>query len=144
MIITVYPHAILSPEEVLCVTEVCMQHCHVCAVVHFAFRALVTGLSSHNTHRLYDRVKHHSACLGAIEANALMQVVLWQATSTCPSLKASDNSALDMHLHSVPHTCLPAPLQVTPCNHWAHPECMRRWLAIKLECPMCRQPVPPI
>lgn len=32
---------------------------------------------------------------------------------------------------------------VTPCNHFFHPECLNRWMDVKMECPTCRQPLPP-
>lgn len=31
---------------------------------------------------------------------------------------------------------------VTPCDHFFHPECLERWMEIKLECPYCRTPLP--
>ena len=32
----------------------------------------------------------------------------------------------------------------TPCNHLFHPECLRHWMDVKLECPSCRLQLPPI
>lgn len=32
---------------------------------------------------------------------------------------------------------------VTPCNHFFHSQCLEQWLNVKLECAVCRQPVPP-
>ena len=32
---------------------------------------------------------------------------------------------------------------VTPCGHFFHPGCLQRWMDIKMECPTCRQPLPP-
>ena len=32
----------------------------------------------------------------------------------------------------------------TPCNHIFHPECLRHWIDVKLECPSCRLVLPPI
>lgn len=33
--------------------------------------------------------------------------------------------------------------QVPPCHHIAHTECLESWAAIKMECPLCRRPLPP-
>ena len=33
---------------------------------------------------------------------------------------------------------------VTPCGHFFHEACLRRWMDIKMECPTCRQPLPEI
>ena len=33
---------------------------------------------------------------------------------------------------------------VTPCGHFFHPGCLQRWMDIKLECPTCRQQLPPL
>lgn len=32
---------------------------------------------------------------------------------------------------------------VTPCNHFFHASCLERWLEVRLECALCRSPVPP-
>ena len=32
---------------------------------------------------------------------------------------------------------------VPPCHHLAHTTCLESWAAIKLECPLCRRPLPP-
>lgn len=32
---------------------------------------------------------------------------------------------------------------VTPCNHFFHAGCLERWLEVRLECALCRSPVPP-
>ena len=32
----------------------------------------------------------------------------------------------------------------TPCNHYFHKECLIRWIDVKLECPTCRMPLPPM
>ncbi|KAJ1799729.1 hypothetical protein LPJ56_006578, partial [Coemansia sp. RSA 2599] len=37
-----------------------------------------------------------------------------------------------------------APYMVTPCHHVYHTECLTRWMEMKLECPVCRAPLPPI
>ncbi len=31
---------------------------------------------------------------------------------------------------------------VAPCNHCYHSDCLERWMEIKLECPVCRAPLP--
>jgi transmembrane E3 ubiquitin-protein ligase len=31
---------------------------------------------------------------------------------------------------------------ISPCDHLFHRECLGRWMDIKLECPVCRQPLP--
>ena len=33
---------------------------------------------------------------------------------------------------------------VTPCNHIFHTECLENWMSYKLQCPVCRTPLPPI
>jgi hypothetical protein len=33
---------------------------------------------------------------------------------------------------------------VTPCNHLYHAPCLEQWMDIKLECPTCRAPLPPL
>lgn len=37
----------------------------------------------------------------------------------------------------------PTKRMVTPCGHFFHPECLERWLKVKMECPTCRRPLPP-
>eukprot|EP01137_Pigoraptor_chileana_P012653 Opistho-2@65261 len=32
---------------------------------------------------------------------------------------------------------------VTPCRHAFHRQCLEKWMLIKMECPSCRQPLPP-
>ncbi|KAJ2848173.1 hypothetical protein IWW36_003462 [Coemansia brasiliensis] len=39
----------------------------------------------------------------------------------------------------------PAPEHaVTPCHHIFHNQCLMQWMEIKLECPICRAPLPPV
>eukprot|EP00249_Psilotum_nudum_P012594 c23873_g1_i2 orf=1426-3240(-) len=33
---------------------------------------------------------------------------------------------------------------VTPCDHVFHAGCLQRWMDIKMECPTCRRPLPPL
>lgn len=33
---------------------------------------------------------------------------------------------------------------VTPCHHVFHTECMERWMRSRLQCPICRNPLPPL
>ncbi|ANB14097.1 ubiquitin-protein ligase TUL1 [Sugiyamaella lignohabitans] len=33
---------------------------------------------------------------------------------------------------------------VTPCRHIFHTECMEQWMRTRLQCPVCRNPLPPI
>eukprot|EP00475_Leptophrys_vorax_P007491 TRINITY_DN14740_c0_g1_i2.p1 TRINITY_DN14740_c0_g1~~TRINITY_DN14740_c0_g1_i2.p1 ORF type:complete len:539 (+),score=14.62 TRINITY_DN14740_c0_g1_i2:89-1618(+) len=33
---------------------------------------------------------------------------------------------------------------VTPCDHVFHSGCLQRWMDIKMECPTCRRPLPPV
>eukprot|EP00252_Welwitschia_mirabilis_P010130 TRINITY_DN23267_c0_g1_i3.p1 TRINITY_DN23267_c0_g1~~TRINITY_DN23267_c0_g1_i3.p1 ORF type:complete len:432 (+),score=75.22 TRINITY_DN23267_c0_g1_i3:174-1298(+) len=33
---------------------------------------------------------------------------------------------------------------VTPCDHYFHAGCLQRWMDIKMECPTCRRPLPPV
>ncbi|AFZ80911.1 hypothetical protein BEWA_003190 [Theileria equi strain WA] len=33
---------------------------------------------------------------------------------------------------------------LTPCDHLFHANCLREWTSIKLECPNCRRPLPPV
>jgi RING-finger-containing ubiquitin ligase len=32
----------------------------------------------------------------------------------------------------------------TPCKHKFHESCLKSWMDIKLECPFCRQKLPPL
>lgn len=34
-------------------------------------------------------------------------------------------------------------VQVPPCHHIAHTSCLETWAAQKMECPLCRRPLPP-
>ena len=38
----------------------------------------------------------------------------------------------------------PMTRMVTPCNHFFHPQCLQRWMDVKMECPTCRQILPPL
>ena len=31
----------------------------------------------------------------------------------------------------------------TPCNHYFHESCLKEWMNHKMECPTCRQQLPP-
>ena len=31
---------------------------------------------------------------------------------------------------------------IAPCNHVFHKECLIQWMEVKMECPICRQPLP--
>lgn len=33
---------------------------------------------------------------------------------------------------------------VTPCNHIFHTQCLENWMSYKLQCPVCRSPLPPL
>lgn len=33
---------------------------------------------------------------------------------------------------------------LTPCHHLMHTDCLERWMNIRLECPVCRAPLPPL
>jgi len=33
---------------------------------------------------------------------------------------------------------------VTPCDHFFHPQCLQRWMDVKMECPTCRRALPPL
>ena len=33
---------------------------------------------------------------------------------------------------------------VTPCDHVFHDECLQQWMEVKMECPSCRAPLPPV
>ncbi|GLJ15429.1 hypothetical protein SUGI_0253310 [Cryptomeria japonica] len=33
---------------------------------------------------------------------------------------------------------------ITPCDHFFHAGCLQRWMDIKMECPTCRRPLPPV
>lgn len=33
---------------------------------------------------------------------------------------------------------------LTPCNHVFHAPCLQRWMEVKMECPTCRTPLPPV
>lgn len=32
----------------------------------------------------------------------------------------------------------------TPCNHSYHIVCLKKWMEIRMECPTCRQAMPPL
>ena len=32
----------------------------------------------------------------------------------------------------------------TPCSHYFHRECLVNWVDVKMECPTCRAPLPPL
>ena len=32
----------------------------------------------------------------------------------------------------------------TPCNHKYHIQCLKKWMDIRMDCPSCRQPIPPL
>eukprot|EP00210_Caulerpa_lentillifera_P001962 g1883.t1 len=38
----------------------------------------------------------------------------------------------------------PRTRMVTPCGHFFHPHCLQRWMDVKMECPTCRQMLPPL
>lgn len=38
----------------------------------------------------------------------------------------------------------PRARMVTPCGHIFHPHCLQRWMDVKMECPTCRQMLPPL
>lgn len=38
----------------------------------------------------------------------------------------------------------PLSRMVTPCSHFFHPQCLQRWMDVKMECPTCRQNLPPL
>ena len=33
---------------------------------------------------------------------------------------------------------------LAPCNHLYHSECLKQWMEVKMECPICRTPLPPL
>jgi hypothetical protein len=33
---------------------------------------------------------------------------------------------------------------LAPCNHLYHSECLKQWMDVKMECPICRTPLPPL
>mmetsp|Transcript_5222 Transcript_5222/g.19155 ORF Transcript_5222/g.19155 Transcript_5222/m.19155 type:complete len:558 (-) Transcript_5222:137-1810(-) len=35
-------------------------------------------------------------------------------------------------------------LMTTPCDHMFHANCLQKWMDIKMECPVCRRPLPPL
>ncbi|KAK1358912.1 Transmembrane E3 ubiquitin-protein ligase 1 [Heracleum sosnowskyi] len=38
-----------------------------------------------------------------------------------------------------PNVCM-----VTPCDHFFHSECLRKWMDEKMDCPTCRHRLPPV
>ena len=33
-------------------------------------------------------------------------------------------------------------VMLTPCNHVFHRPCLEHWLSVKMDCPICRHPLP--
>ena len=33
---------------------------------------------------------------------------------------------------------------ITPCKHKFHESCLKNWVKIRLECPICRSQIPPL
>ena len=34
-------------------------------------------------------------------------------------------------------------IMITPCHHFFHDDCLRKWMSHRLNCPTCRMPLPP-
>jgi len=56
----------------------------------------------------------------------------------CLNKEVSENTA---HLLKPSKT---VKIMQTPCKHKFHPKCLQEWMNIKLECPFCRQSIPPL
>eukprot|EP00850_Spirogloea_muscicola_P020300 SM000212S06893 [mRNA] locus=s212:70210:73965:- [translate_table: standard] len=59
---------------------------------------------------------------------------------------AGEASAIDCVICMAPvdHTQQSMECMVTPCDHFFHTGCLQRWMDIKMECPTCRRPLPPM
>eukprot|EP00293_Proteomonas_sulcata_P014772 CAMPEP_0184288258 /NCGR_PEP_ID=MMETSP1049-20130417/764_1 /TAXON_ID=77928 /ORGANISM="Proteomonas sulcata, Strain CCMP704" /LENGTH=65 /DNA_ID=CAMNT_0026594539 /DNA_START=273 /DNA_END=470 /DNA_ORIENTATION=- len=55
---------------------------------------------------------------------------------------ASDSNDCAICMMPVGGQSDPGPRVVTPCDHVFHQDCLKRWMEIKLECPVCRRQVP--
>ena len=69
--------------------------------------------------------------------------------STTNSVQASDDSLVesqpDLESGSAQESMKKAKqFMKTPCNHVFHPVCLTKWMEIRMECPYCRQDLPPI
>ncbi|KAJ1729609.1 hypothetical protein LPJ61_003435 [Coemansia biformis] len=64
---------------------------------------------------------------------------------TCAICLVSVASPAAPEAPTAPAATPPAPAHaVTPCRHVYHRDCLVRWMEIKLECPVCRAPLPPV
>ena len=55
-------------------------------------------------------------------------------------------SDIDLNVDELPetHNIDIHTYMVTPCNHIFHTNCLESWMSYKLQCPVCRAPLPPI
>ncbi|AET41086.1 ubiquitin-protein ligase TUL1 Ecym_7241 [Eremothecium cymbalariae DBVPG len=55
-------------------------------------------------------------------------------------------SEVAIYVEDIPetHKTNPNEYMVTPCAHVFHTECLENWMSYKLQCPVCRAPLPPL
>ncbi|KAH8965494.1 hypothetical protein BDL97_04G121400 [Sphagnum fallax] len=67
-------------------------------------------------------------------------------TSSLQIVGADETTVVDcvICMASVDMTQQSTECMVTPCDHFFHAGCLQRWMDIKMECPTCRRPLPPM
>jgi len=61
-----------------------------------------------------------------------------------PMVDVSENEDCAICMMPVGGSSDSSPRVVTPCDHVFHHDCLKRWMDIKMECPVCRRAVPDI
>lgn len=86
----------------------------------------------------------------AVSLQRAVTSVRWSAN---PSGSGGGNE-MDMETGHGSKECVicmnPVPLKphsarmLTPCGHFFHEACLTRWMEVKMDCPTCRRPLPPV